>query len=135
MGRKAGAPTRPLRSCPHSKEVKRGYLAAVVSGLVIAVGILLGAAPQGPLLAGATPPIILPASEGVISSIPVGVGPSGLAYDSGLGEIFVANVLSQDLSVISDSTNTVDATIGAPGVDPPSRTTTVWARSSSRSPA
>ncbi len=40
-----------------------------------------------------------------------GIGPSGTAYDSGKGEIFVANLGSNTASVISDATNKVVATI------------------------
>ena len=45
------------------------------------------------------------------SNITVGMSPYGDAYDSGKGEIFVANQGSDDLSVISDSTNSVVGTV------------------------
>ena len=48
---------------------------------------------------------------GVTDTIMVGYSPEGVAYDSGKGEIFVANCGSNTVSVISDSTNTVVATI------------------------
>jgi YVTN family beta-propeller protein len=59
-------------------------------------------------------------ATGVIGTITVGKGPSGIAYDSGKSEIFVANTDSQTVSVISDSTNTVIATVtlGTAGTNP-----------------
>jgi hypothetical protein len=42
---------------------------------------------------------------GVIGTIPVGTWPLGVAYDSGKGEIFVTNEISNTVSVISDSPN------------------------------
>jgi YVTN family beta-propeller protein len=48
---------------------------------------------------------------GVTATIPVGHAPSGVAYDSAKGEIFVTNGQDDTVSVISDSTNTVIATI------------------------
>ena len=47
----------------------------------------------------------------ITATIPVGVGPWGIAYDSGKGEIFVANYYDDTVSVISDSSNTVIATV------------------------
>ena len=41
-------------------------------------------------------------SVGVVNTISVGTKPSGVAYDSGKGEIFVANSGSNAVSVISD---------------------------------
>jgi len=52
---------------------------------------------------------------GVTATIPVGGAPSGLAYDSSKGEIFVTNGQDNTTSVISDSTNTVIATIPVGG--------------------
>jgi len=46
-----------------------------------------------------------------IAFVGVGNSPEAVAYDSGKGEIFVANIGSRSISVISDSTNTVVATI------------------------
>src|ERR1017187_7674257 len=43
--------------------------------------------------------------------ITVGTQPSGIAYDSAMGELFVANYGSNTVSVISDSTNTVVANV------------------------
>src|SRR2546422_3904238 len=42
-----------------------------------------------------------------------GLSPVAVAYDSGKGELFVANQHSDTVSVISDATNTVVATIPA----------------------
>jgi YVTN family beta-propeller protein len=53
----------------------------------------------------------------VIANIPVGTNPEGVAYDIGLGEIFVANYGSNSVSVISDRTSTVVANITV-GVNP-----------------
>ncbi|MGB6462713.1 MAG: hypothetical protein WBF38_00615, partial [Nitrosotalea sp.] len=39
-----------------------------------------------------------------VATVPVGSNPEGVAYDSGKGEIFVANVATNSVSVISDST-------------------------------
>ena len=44
-------------------------------------------------------------------NIGVGYSPTGLAYDSGRGEVFVANTNAGTVSVISDFTNTVVATV------------------------
>jgi YVTN family beta-propeller protein len=48
---------------------------------------------------------------GVIDRITVGNRPVSIAYDFGKGEIFVANNYNNSVSVISNSTNTVVATI------------------------
>jgi YVTN family beta-propeller protein len=50
-------------------------------------------------------------AAGVVSTVTVGTFPDGVAYDSGMGEIFVANFASNTVSVISDSTNKVVATV------------------------
>ena len=47
-------------------------------------------------------------------TIPVWKDPQGIAYDPGTGEMYVANFDSNTVSVISDSTNTVVATIEVP---------------------
>lgn len=47
----------------------------------------------------------------VTSTITVGTLPTGIAYDSAMGEIFVANHGDNTVSAISDSTNTIVATI------------------------
>jgi len=48
---------------------------------------------------------------GVTHTITVGTSPTGVAYDSSKGELFVANSGYNTLSVISDSTNAVVKTI------------------------
>jgi len=53
--------------------------------------------------------VISDSNNTVTASVGVGSFPREMAYDSGKGEIFVANSIS--ISVISDSTNTVVATI------------------------
>jgi len=45
----------------------------------------------------------------------VGSNPDGVAYDSGKGEVFVANAGDSTVSVVSDSQNNVIATVGAGG--------------------
>jgi len=52
---------------------------------------------------------------GVTATIPVRNAPKGIVYDSGKGEIFVSNGQDNTVSVISDSTNTVIATIPVGG--------------------
>ncbi len=51
-------------------------------------------------------------AQTVTATVPVGANPTFLAYDSGKGEVFVANYGATTVSVISDSTNTVVATVG-----------------------
>ena len=45
----------------------------------------------------------------------VGSNPDGVAYDSGRGDVFVANAGGNTVSVIADSDNKVVATVGAGG--------------------
>jgi YVTN family beta-propeller protein len=47
----------------------------------------------------------------VVSTIPVGNYPMGVAYDSGNGDLYVDNNYAASVSVISDSTNTVVTTV------------------------
>jgi YVTN family beta-propeller protein len=47
----------------------------------------------------------------VVDTINVGGQPYSVAYDSGTGEIFVTNSFGYTVSVISDTNNTVVATI------------------------
>src|SRR2546427_12060624 len=49
-------------------------------------------------------------TNGVVATIAVG-WPVGLAYDGGTGEIFVWNEVSNEVTIISDSTNAVMATV------------------------
>jgi len=55
----------------------------------------------------------------VVTTVPVGSYPEGIAYDAAKGEVFVANINSGNVSVISDATDAVVATIligsGLPG--------------------
>jgi YVTN family beta-propeller protein len=50
----------------------------------------------------------------VLATVAVGNSSYGIAYDSGLGEVFVSNPESGNVSVISTATNKVVATIGLP---------------------
>jgi YVTN family beta-propeller protein len=50
-------------------------------------------------------------ADSVISTIPVGTHPQGIAFDSANGNVYVANAFSNSISVISGSTNQVIATI------------------------
>ncbi|HEY6536163.1 MAG TPA: YncE family protein, partial [Candidatus Nitrosocosmicus sp.] len=50
-------------------------------------------------------------ADSVISIIPVGHFPQGVAYDSAAGRVYVTNAASNTLSVISTSTNKVIVTI------------------------
>ncbi len=50
----------------------------------------------------------------VKATVTVGMTPYGVAYDSGKGEVFVANRDSYSVSVISDSTNSVVSTVSVP---------------------
>src|SRR5438876_10933563 len=51
------------------------------------------------------------ASTSVVATVAVGKGPWGVAYDSGKGEVFVANSNGNSVSVISDASNAVVATV------------------------
>src|SRR5207245_6543864 len=55
--------------------------------------------------------VISDATNTVVATIPVGSSPTGVAYDTGKGEVFVTNEGSDNVSVISDATNAVVATI------------------------
>jgi YVTN family beta-propeller protein len=59
--------------------------------------------------------VISDSNNAVVATVPVGFGPSGVAYDPSKGEVFVASsgetVSPSDVSVISDTTNTVVDTI------------------------
>ena len=58
-------------------------------------------------------------AQTVVATVTVGSGPADLAYDSARGEVFVANDGSDTVSVISDSTNTVVATVPLPAGSSP----------------
>ncbi len=57
--------------------------------------------------------------QGGPGTIGVSLDPIGLAYDSVTGEVFVAEFSSPAVSAISDSTNTVVATVDVPGLNNP----------------
>ncbi|MGB6501368.1 MAG: hypothetical protein WBG19_08230 [Thermoplasmata archaeon] len=54
----------------------------------------------------------------LVKAVTVGADPVGMAYDSALGEIFVANDQSANVSVISTSTNTVVKWVDLPAESP-----------------
>ncbi len=49
-------------------------------------------------------------ADSVITTIPVGNYPIGVAYDSHDGRVYVTNYVSRSISVIDTSTNTVNVT-------------------------
>ena len=55
--------------------------------------------------------LTLSLNQAYATTIPVGSGPMGVTLDSNLNEIFVTNSASNTVSVISDATNRVTATI------------------------
>jgi YVTN family beta-propeller protein len=61
--------------------------------------------------------VISDVTNTVVATIPVGVGPGALAYDSGRGEVFVANYNTNDVSVINDTSDLVTATVPV-GLEP-----------------
>jgi YVTN family beta-propeller protein len=54
-------------------------------------------------------------AQTVVTTVGVGTGPFGVAYDAGKKAVFVTNNGAGTVSVISDSTNTVKATISGVG--------------------
>ena len=52
-----------------------------------------------------------PGGNSTVTTIPVGTNPDGAAYDSGMGEVFVASYNSDNVSVLSDLNNSVVATV------------------------
>jgi YVTN family beta-propeller protein len=50
----------------------------------------------------------------VLATVAVQYSSEGIAYDSGLGEVFVSNAQSENVSVISTATNSVVATVSLP---------------------
>jgi len=50
-------------------------------------------------------------TKSVVKTIRVGCNPQGVAFDSGMGEVLVANTLSNNVSVINDTTDKVVATV------------------------
>jgi len=55
--------------------------------------------------------VISDTTNTVVKNITVGMSPTGIAYDSGKGEIFVSNQDSSTVSIISDINNSVIATV------------------------
>ncbi|PWU81326.1 MAG: hypothetical protein DLM72_07590 [Candidatus Nitrosopolaris wilkensis] len=58
-------------------------------------------------------------ADSVIATRTVGTGPYGDLYDPANGNVYVANIFSDSVSVISGSTNSVIATISLPAGDTP----------------
>jgi len=56
------------------------------------------------------------AQSPIVATVGVGRHPQDLAYDSGRGEVFVANGDSNTISVISDASNTLVKNISLPGI-------------------
>ncbi len=108
----------PPAPSPSRRQIPLSLFAVAVI-LVAAVSIGTTAAyfefhPSTPSVGGGNQPT-------VVSTIPVGTDPEGLAYDPALGLVFVANTGSDNVSVISDTTAGVVATI--PVGDAPSAVT------------
>jgi len=59
--------------------------------------------------------VIAAATSTIVTTVPVGVSASAVVYDSGNGDVFVANSASATVSVVSDVTNTVVATVPVGG--------------------
>ncbi len=70
-----------------------------------------GAVDPGPSRARTVTPSTSSTNPRVILNVSVGRDPRDVAYDSGRGEVFSANELSANVSVISDSDNEVVATV------------------------
>ena len=84
----------------------------VISAVVITVASALapssGSGMTSPSTAFGT---VLDSNNTVVTTINVGGHPHGLAYDSGRGEVFVANGASNNVSVIPDASNTVVSSV------------------------
>jgi YVTN family beta-propeller protein len=67
---------------------------------------------DGTGISGTNVTVINDTTDAVVTKVHIGTNPLGeLVYDSGKGEIFVPNYGSRNVSVISDATNTVVATV------------------------
>jgi YVTN family beta-propeller protein len=55
--------------------------------------------------------VINDSTNEIVQTISVGLDPSALAYDSGMGEVYIANFDSNTVSVVNDTTNKVTANI------------------------
>ena len=60
----------------------------------------------------------VPASRSVVTTIPVGTSPSGIAFDSENGSLFVTDSGSNNVTVIDGATNKVTGSIGGVGQEP-----------------
>jgi len=90
----------------------RGPIGVRCGGAVVAALALLGTVGWGAIASPVTLGIptelrSASATQGVVDSITVGAAPEGEVYDSGHGEIFVANDYSANVSVINASSNRV----------------------------
>jgi YVTN family beta-propeller protein len=78
-------------------------------------GRMLGLQPGGPrsgsTLSLSRTDVVRFSATQVIGSIPVGSSPESIAYDGKIGEIFVPNTFSNNVSVIDDATNKLVASI------------------------
>jgi YVTN family beta-propeller protein len=96
------------------RELASVAIVCMMVGSGVTLGFFLQDAPHpgtsdGAVLSGSVHPLT--------TTIGVGSDPSAEAYDSGKGEIFVANSNSDDVSVINDTADTVLTTIPV-GTDP-----------------
>jgi YVTN family beta-propeller protein len=78
--------------------------ATLVSGTVT-VTLVCQPVPYSVPLVGST--VHGPVTTSVVQSIPVGIWPRGVAYDSSNGYVYVTNWLSANVTVINGATNTV----------------------------
>ncbi|MCI4372125.1 MAG: YncE family protein [Thermoplasmata archaeon] len=58
--------------------------------------------------------VVSASTTSLLATVAVQDGSKGIAYDSGLGEVFVSNTQSENVSVISTATNAVVATVYLP---------------------
>src|SRR5437016_3367201 len=79
------------------KPGRRGAVAGVL-GLTLAVGLLSSYT-------------LVAAAYGVVATIPVGTSPAGVAVNPATNRAYVTNYISNNVSVIDTTTNTVVATI------------------------
>ena len=86
------APSRRSAKSPRTPSLSRAWILAVVCGLVLAFAPQLGA-------------------QTVTATIPVGNVPQAVALNPVTNKIYVANFVSNTVTVIDGATNTVTATI------------------------
>jgi YVTN family beta-propeller protein len=89
-------------------------IVCLMVGSGMTVGLLLQDGPHHRTPGGV---VLIGSMHPLATSIVVGSEPSAVAYDSGMGELFVANSNSDNVSVINDTTDTVVATVPV-GTDP-----------------